>query len=391
MNSSTSLPMDADEMLAEARQLTGIDIQDDEAREPLSVLIQSFNLEAGFTPAGAAAKHDYLMRFLKNRLRMQRDLAAHPEIKDIEIKPPIIINAMARTGSTKMQKVLSMTGDFNWLQMWQVMNPASWSGKPNEDLSDRVADIEQFIAWHRAASPASQAAHAMIIDAPEESSSIMMHSLISSTLTGYANGPGYIDWFLKQDLAIQFEYVQTTLQYLIWQGLADVHKPFVLKSAMSVGFEDGLMQAHGNAHLLMTHRDPRQCIPSACKLIEVFRKAYSDQQVDHSELIPGVMALLHSHMDFRSRRSDVPILDIDYRELRNDAPSVVERVYEFCGITPSDQAINNVKAWEQSNPKNRHGAFTYSLEEFGMTGDGVLEAFAPYISMVKDQGINLIN
>jgi hypothetical protein len=390
MTSHFPLPKTAEEMLAEARQLTGIDLFDEAALKPLSVLVDSFNNEGGFTEVGALAKHDYLMRFLKNRLRMQRDIAAHPEILDIEVKAPIIINALARTGSTKLQKVLSMTGDFNWLPMWQVLNPASWSGKPNEDVSDRVKDIEAFIAWHRTASPQSQAAHAMIIDAPEESSSIMMHSLISSTLTGYANAPSYVEWSFTQDQSIQFEYVQKTMQYLIWQGLADANKPFVLKSAMSVGFEDGLMTAHGAPHLLMTHRDPRNCIPSTCKLIEVFRLAYSDQKVDHSGLIPGLTMLLQMHMDFRDRRPDVPIMDINYRDLAANAPAVVEAIYSFCKIEPGPAAIENVRKWEARNPKNRHGAFEYTLEEFGITGDGILDAFSAYIAMLEKKGLKII-
>jgi hypothetical protein len=388
MTGGSPLPMTASEMLSEARKLTGIQIEDTAAIASLEVLVDGFNRDGGFTAEGALAKHDYLMRFLKNRLRMQRDLAANPEIERIEILPPIVINALARTGSTKLQKVLSVTGDFNWLPMWQVLNPASWTGEPNEDVGPRIDDIDRFIGWHRRASPQSQAAHAMIVDAPEESSSIMMHSLVSSTLTGYANAPSYLDWCFTQDQSLQFQYVHRTMQYLIWQGLADPTKPFVLKSAMSVGFEDGLLAAHGHAHLLMTHRHPCDFIPSTCKLIEVFRKAYSDQQVDHSGLLPGIAALVDLHIDFRRRRLDVPVMDIHYDTLMDDVTGLVERIYAFCGKEPGPNALNNIANWENKNPKNKHGSFEYYLEQFGLTRQIVLDKLSNYLALTKRVGIN---
>ncbi|MGD1954239.1 MAG: hypothetical protein ACFBZ9_03160, partial [Sphingomonadales bacterium] len=107
------LPMDAMALLKAAQKETGIPLSDEQAFVPLTRLIDSYNADAHFTADGAAGMHTRLMRILKNRLRMVRDFAAHPDILDIELKSPVIINAMARTGSTKMQKVLAATGDFN--------------------------------------------------------------------------------------------------------------------------------------------------------------------------------------------------------------------------------------------------------------------------------------
>ena len=253
MSGYARLPMDADSMLVEARRETGIDLEDAAAREPLARLVSSLNEEAGFSAEGALGKHQYLLRFLKNRLRMQRDLEAHPEILDIELLPPVVINGMARTGSTKLQKILAATGLFNWVPMWLCMNPSTWSGEPKEDLGPRIEDVNRYIDWFKERSPQAQSAHAIAAEEPEEDSYIMMHSLVSQTLSGYANAPSYLEWYLGQNLASQFEYVRDTLKYLVWQGLADPNKPFVLKSAMSLGYEDGLLAAYGKLNILVTH------------------------------------------------------------------------------------------------------------------------------------------
>ena len=98
MSAWPSIHGSAEDLLKEARRSTGIDMIDFEAEVPLSILIDSYNRQARFTEAGAVMKRNYLLRILKNRLRMQRDLAAHPGILDIELRPPLLINALARTG-----------------------------------------------------------------------------------------------------------------------------------------------------------------------------------------------------------------------------------------------------------------------------------------------------
>ncbi|MEM1404872.1 MAG: sulfotransferase [Pseudomonadota bacterium] len=392
MQPYAKLPMTAQEMLAEARRLTGIEVLDEEAREPLHVLVDSLNREGALSESGARAKHDYLMRFLKNRLRLQRDLAAHPEILDIELLPPVIINGMPRTGSTKLQKVLAATGVFNWLPMWMCMNPASWTGEPGEDTGPRIQDIENYITWFQEASPQAQSAHAIAADEPEEDSFLMMHSLVSQTLSGYANAPSYLAWYLDQNIALQFEYTRTMLKYLLWQGLADPQKPFVLKSAMSLGYEHALLEAHGPAHLLVTHRDPLQTVPSTCRLAELFRKPFSDAKVDHSGFLPGISGLMTAHMAFRETSEDVRLLDIDYRELRDDAPELVRKILEFSGddadADADAMAVERVYNWDQQNPKNRHGAYRYTLEDFGYSTADVDEAFAEYLRFTAQRGIH---
>lgn len=388
MTDFASMPMSADAMLEEARRLTGIDLLDETAREPLNILIDSYNRDARFSEEGAEGKHRYLLRFLKNRLRMQRDFAAHPEIREIALKPSVIINAMPRTGSTKMQKVLAATGEFNWLPMWMALNPASWTGEPNENVTRRIVDANEFIDWFSARSPDANAAHSMDALEPEEDSYIMMHSLMSRTMSGYANASSYLEWFAGQDQSLQFEYVVDTLRYLVWQGLADADKPFVLKSAMSIGAEDGMMKAHGAPNLIMTHRNPREFITSTCKLGVVFQLPFSDERGDFSMAVTGTAMLADLHMDFRKRRPEIGILDIDYRRLRDDAATVVEEVFAFAEIEPGPDAITRVRQWEVDNPKNRHGAFKYGMDDFGLDAQQIDEAFAEFTAWARSKGID---
>lgn len=372
------LPMDAAGFLSAAQTETGITLVDEAAVGPLTRLIESYNADAQFTADGAAGMHMRLMRILKNRLRMLRDVAAHPEILDIALKPPVIINAMARTGSTKMQKVLAATGDFNWLPNWKVLNPSSVTGVPHEDVLSRIEDVKADEAWFDAASPDAKLAHSFAADEPEEDSMLMAQSLISPTLTGYADADRYVMWTLEAGMQHQFLYLRDALKYMIWQGLADPQKPFVLKSAMSYGFETDLLKAFPGAKLIMTHRDPLQCIPSACRLIELFNYAHSHKAIDHAARFEGMAWKMDLHLAFRDAEPEYPILDISYGAVRSAATDVLASIYAFADMPLADAAVDAVAAWEVRNPKNKHGAFTYALADFGLTEGGIIERFNAY-------------
>jgi hypothetical protein len=53
---------------------------------------------------------------------MQRDFLRHPEIAEQKVNGPLVIMGVARSGTTKLQKLLSQSGDFNFLTFWNNFN-----------------------------------------------------------------------------------------------------------------------------------------------------------------------------------------------------------------------------------------------------------------------------
>ena len=109
----------ARQLMAKARAATGIDILDSAIEVPLAQLLKSLNAEAQLTEDGARAFEKRLLRVLNNRLRMERDFRNHPEINDQKIIRPLIMTGAARTGSTKLAKLFSASGDFLYFTCWQ--------------------------------------------------------------------------------------------------------------------------------------------------------------------------------------------------------------------------------------------------------------------------------
>ena len=57
---------------------------------------------------------------------------------------------------------------------------------------------------------------------------------------------------------------------------------------------------------------------------------------------------------------------------------VVERIYAHFGLPLAASARNAMQAHVEANPKGRHGAHEYKLEDWGLTPEHVRERFAPY-------------
>ncbi|MEM9040678.1 MAG: sulfotransferase [Actinomycetota bacterium] len=376
-----------EELLAEARASTGIDLVDDDAREPLSILVDSYNSSARFTEVGAVMKREFVLRILRNRLRMARDFAAHPEILDIELVPPLLVNALPRTGSTKMQKTLAATGDFNFLPYWMCINSASHTGVPGEDVAERIAEIQAYADWFRSVSPETRMGHDMSPHEPEEEAYVMMQSLRCRSLAGFAHADDYVAWVGEQDLAQQYRYLHDTLRYLVWQGLADPAKPFLLKCVVNLGLEAEIRDSIPRVRIAMMHRDPVAVVPSAAKLGSTFRKAYSDAVPDLSRSPRRFAAQMRATMRHREEHPDEEFHDISYDRVRADARSVLDGIYEFAGVEPTARTHDNVARWETENPQHRHGAWTYTADDFGFSDDDIRREFAPYYDWVASEGI----
>lgn len=377
------LKLSADELMKKARDVSNIDLIDDDAIEPLTVLCKSLNEESCLHEEGAIEYERKLLRILVNRLRMQRDIKAHPEILEQEIIAPIFVLGMPRTGSTKTQKMLSATGDFNWLPFWQSRNPSSMTGVPNESTAPRIQDSDDYNAWFDKASPEAKSGHEFDSLEPNEESWILEHSLRTLVFQGWSAVWGYLGWMLQaQDQTKQFIYLKDALKYLQWQGLQDKSKRWVLKTPLYLGLEEALLTVFPDACLLMTHRSPLETAPSTCKLTNVYYKPHTNKMTNVDTALNGFAHQMQLHMNYRNQHSQTRFLDIYYEDLIRKEQEVLERIYKFCDFPLTERSKNNVSSWSKKNPKHKNGEFTYSLEEFGLSKEKVNALFGDYNSLL---------
>ena len=93
--------MDAKELIAAARQQTGlVSLGDDAILEGLNQLVDALNREAKLSERGRRNMEGIIVGTLANRLRVENHLAEHPDLLERPIDRPLFVFGLPRTGTT---------------------------------------------------------------------------------------------------------------------------------------------------------------------------------------------------------------------------------------------------------------------------------------------------
>src|SRR5690606_16936708 len=145
----------------------------------------------------------------------------------------------------------------------------------------------------------------------------------------------------------------------------------VLKSTGYHWGLDAICTVYPDARIVMTHRDPLKLIASHCSLVSMACSMGSDQ-VDRLEI--GQMwsrsweEAMRRGVAFREsgRKQAQNVFDMHFSEMVNDQVGMAQRIYEHFGIPMSEQALQRMRTFIEQNPRDRHGAHRYTLEQFGL-------------------------
>ena len=388
------MPLFAKDLQQRARKLAGFSLEDPEIDEPLQVLVDALNREARLTPAGEAAFGRRLVGLLANRLRMERDFRKHPEIAEQQVVAPIFILGLPRSGTTKMQKLLSVSGDFSELLYWMAFSPALVTGEHTEDNAPRIDEAEHFCRWMEQASPAVKLIHPYSTYEPEEVNPLLEQALQTLWWAGWVEIPSYVGWLMAQDPLQPMRYLRRIFQYLQWQFNMGPDKPWALKNPLFIGMEPIIRQVFPDAVLIMTHRHPFHCVASTISLQVAFHRAFSDVDINPPNIdvqassgfriMEMLAAAAKQSAANRVAFPHLGILDVGYGELTKNSMPVVKRSYRHIGKPLSDAARDRIAAWEGENRQHKHGAHQYSLGQYRLTEDMVSERFGEYIQDYGD-------
>jgi hypothetical protein len=376
------IELSVDELMARSREIAGVDIVDDEIVEPLTLLHRCYGEQAQLHAEGAAMHTRNLLRLLINRLYMKRDFKRHPEILDAPLKGPLVIMGVARSGTTKLQKVLAASGDFNWLSFWQNFNWGSRTGAPGEAVAERIAEADEFCRWYDLRSPQTKLGHSFEALEPEEESVISVGSFVAPTFLGYAEIPGYAQWLAGQSPAIGFAFLRDCLKYLQWQGLASADKPWLLKSPNYNGLELEILKTFPDARIVVAHRSPLKTLTSMCKLVQCFRLAYSDLEPDLAMLVEHNFLNMEAHLANRRAHPELPLLDVRFEDTVGALAAVLERIYAHAGFALSEASLGRMLEWDRDNAMHKHGEFRYSVEELGLEETKIRDRMAGYFDLL---------
>ena len=385
-----SHPLDptGEQLLAQARHDTGIDIDDVDIVERLDRLTASLNSDAKLSEVGANAMQKRLLRILRNRLRMLRDLDAHPEILTQEIRRPIVLSSAPRTGSTKLHKLLCASGDFLYLNGWKGLTLALRSGDRGESPEARIAESDDYAEWFNEHAPGAMAIHEFGSHEPDEESLLFEHCLYAPYLVAFAFIPSYAMWYATtQDFQTDLDFMVRALKYVQWQFHDGDQRRWLLKSPVHLGREQYFAATVPDTVFVTTNRDPYSLMASAASLCKHYQQAHSDVSADQflgPLMLEGFGTSMEQHLAMRAQHPEINYLDIGYSELTRDAASVTKKVYAHIGETLTTAASNKMRVWDETHQQHTRGMHRYQLEDFGLTRAVVDTKFGNYNAQFGD-------
>lgn len=364
------VPFDADGLMEAARQRTGLDgFGEPDLRARLALLLEAIEHDAPPSAFGRIALSSLFLQLLESRLRLEDLIARHPEIERVEIRAPIVIAGLQRTGTTHLHNLLSADPGLQHLPYWESLEPFPRPDEPaTRDRRDpRWARTEQALAFQRQAMPYFDRMHEMTVDHAHEEIQLLAMDFSTMLFEALLPLPRWRDDYLARDQTAHYAYLKRALQALSW--LRGRRERWVLKSPQHIEQLGPLRAVFPDATVVLTHRDPVPVVASVVTMVAYGARMHRERMdlralgaywADRTE------RMLRACVGDRELWPEAASLDIPFAALLADEPSVVERIYERAGQPLSERSRRAIEAYVATHPRGRHGRVVYDLGDFGL-------------------------
>ena len=387
------LSLDPDALCAAAERRSGLsDFGSPRFREPLAVLARALEEEARLTALGRVAARLQLVGLLSTRLRALDLLRRRPEIAAERIGAPIVILGMPRTGTTALQRLLSRDPRLRSLPYWEALSPlpdgdAALRGADPGPRVERARRSLRFLHW---AAPRMQAMHEMDALEPDEEIWLLALDLATMLFEVTWQVPSFRAWYERADLREGYAFLRRMLQILQWYRPGE---RWLLKSPQHMEQLPVLFETFPDALVVQTHRDPVEVTASFAHMACYGRRmneAHPEPAAIARYWSDRIEAMLRRSLEDRAGLPSGRFVDVRFADLVAEPLAVVRRIYEAAGLAPSAEAEAAMRAWLAANPRGKHGAHSYRLEDFGLDPAERRRALAFYGSkwMGTSQPIN---
>lgn len=370
---------DVDELMAAACRATGLeDFGETGFREPLALLLSDIAKDKSLHPMGRFLHRQFLLRFLKARLRLEAAYKETPAMAGEQIVQPLIILGLPRTGTTRLFNILARDERHRTLSLWESYRPTpapTAPGRPG-DLRRLRARFERNAAYFLG--PDLPSVHHLAVDGPEECIHLLSTTFLSYIFLLEYDAPQYHEYFLGCDQEIPYRAYGDILKYLQTGYRRD---RWLLKSPTHIFGIEGILKAFPDALFVHTHRDPLKAVASSASLALVARgmgasrldpKHIGDQTLHHLDV--GLNRLL----DARHSLSPERILDIHYEETVHNPMGVVEAIYDKFGFELPERTRAEMSKEISTRPQHFKGRHSYNPADFGYTRARIDQIFGDY-------------
>jgi len=358
-----AIVLEPDALMAAAVEQAGVDAFGDMGfYERLEVVCEALSKDITLSASGRAAAFVQLSELLRNRLLVNDVLRRHPEIDDLEVRAPIIICGLPRTGTTHLHNLISADPAMRSLPYWESVQPVLPDGAPDE----RVAATQAALDVVNSALPYFKRMHEMTPEEKHEEINLLAMDVSSMFFETMAPMPTWRDYYRGTDQTPTYQYLKRVLKVLQFLRGGD---RWVLKSPQHLEQFGPLSTVFPDATFVVTHRDPVSVTASLTTMMSYLARL-NLETVD-PKFVGGYWAdrletMLRACVRDRDLLPAERSIDVRFNEFMADDVGMVERIYAIAEQPFTGDVGAALDAFMQTHPRGRHGGVVYDLAEFGL-------------------------
>jgi hypothetical protein len=343
-------------------------------RVGLEVLLDSLERDGDLTESGAERAVADIQRRLANRLEVESWYAGHPEVNSIEVRAPIDITGLPRTGTTALANMLSIDARFRCLRRWEQTQPVPPPTIDGEEHDARRAEGMREVAAFQAS---IKEKHLFELDATSEDHELLGMAFHGQSFTLPVSS--YHAWWRTCDMTEAYLYHRRVLQLLQSRRPPEL---WLLKAPHHAFHLEAFTAAYPDTRFIVTHRDPVRSVPSWASIVaSILPETERDRDQHRLGRAASAHLLVEADrlIESRARIGERRFLDVHHVEMIADPMKTIRRVYEWLDMELTLEVERAIAEWQQLNASGAHGTHHYTAEEYGLSEAQLRSDFDHYV------------
>jgi len=306
-------------------------------------------------------------------------LSRHPEIDDIELRSPVVIAGLPRTGTTHLHNLLATPSTFRTMPYWESVEPFPLPAEVGVEPDPRRDRMDVAVSVINTVMPHFALMHEMTTDHVHEEIQLLANDISTMLLETLSDVPRWRDYYQAHDQTPHYEYLAKQLKAM--QFLRGGRR-WLLKSPQHLEQVPVLNRVFPDCIVVFTHRDP---LPVALSMIAMItysaRMHRSPVPVERiaKSWIDRLEQMLNALVRDRDTIGPQRSIDIRFDDFLSNELGTAEQVYDLAGEPFDAPARTAIADYLAGHQRGRLGSVETSYQMFGLTEDNLRARFAPYV------------